>query len=543
MYSAEHGEYVVDFIKMLTHTEGRWAGQPFNPLPWQEKAVREFYGTLRDNGLRQYRYLYMEIPKKNGKSGLAAALGLYHLMADGEMSAEVYICAADKNQASIIYKAAQAMVEADPELDAAQGGRIEVVKSSKELHDPMTGSILKVMSSDAFTKHGYKPSCVIFDELHAQPKRDLWDTMTFGAGDAREQPVWIVLTTAGKDPDRTSIGWEVHKEALNIKNGIIEDDTWYVVIYGAPDNVSQEELDRQLVNEQVWFDCNPSLGVLINLDTVRKDAKDAQRSPSKERLFRWLRLNQWITVTDTNWLSLDVFDGCQREWTAAEMMNKVDRKGKFIPGPQCFLGFDLGATADLTAAVLLFPPDKDREEWRKIYFCWVPSAKVERRTVLDGANYWDWSQKGYIAITEGNAVDYTRIEQDIRKIFKYYNVEAAGGDQWNSRHMTQLLQIDYDNITFMEIPQTIAGMSTAMKQIERLSLQEKLTHYGHPVARYCWNNVVVYEDGNENKKPMKNRSNGRIDLTVAEINAMATHIAIYGEVDVNEIIASDDWSM
>jgi phage terminase large subunit-like protein len=367
--------------------------------------------------------------------------------------------------------------------------------------------------------------------------------MTFGAGDAREQPVWIVLTTAGKDPDRTSIGWEVHKQACDIKSGIIDDDTWCVGIYGAPDNVSAEELDRQLEDEGIWYDCNPSLGVLIDIDTVRRDAKEARRNPSKERLFRWLRLNQWISVTDNNWLPLEVFDDCRRDWSAADMMHRVDGGGRMIRGPRCFLGFDLGATADLSAACLVFPPEGDRAEWRKIYFCWIPSAKVERRTVLDGANYWDWAQQGYITVTEGNAVDYTRVEQDLRKILTYYNVEAAGGDQWNSRHMTQLLQADYDRVTWMEIPQTIAGMSVAMKQIERLSLAEKLTHYGHPVARYCWNNVVVHEDGNENKKPMKNRSTGRIDLIVAEINAVATYITIYGEMDINAIILDPDWHL
>jgi phage terminase large subunit-like protein len=466
VYNAEFAEWALGFVRKLTHTEGRWAGQKFEPLPWQEKIICDFYGTVREDNpkKRRYRYLYLEAPKKNGKSGLAAALGLYHLMADGEAAAEVYICAADRNQASIIYRAAQAMVEADPGLDAAQGGRLEVVKSNREIHDPATKSLLRVMSADAFTKHGYKPSAVIFDELHAQPKRDLWDVMTFGAGDAREQPVWIVLTTAGKDPDRTSIGWEIHKQALDIKNGLIDDDSWYVALYGAPDTVAPAELDRQLEDEQVWYDANPSLGILIDIDTVRRDAKEAQRNPSKERLFRWLRLNQWITVTDTNWLPLEVFDDCRRDWAAGEMMTRLDGSGKAIRGPKCFLGFDLGATADLSAAVLLFPPEGQREEWRKIYFCWVPSAKVERRTVLDGANYWDWAQQGYITVTEGNAVDYTRIEKDLRKIFKYYNVEAAGGDQWNSRHMTQLLQIDYDQIAFMEIPQTIAGMSTAIFQ-------------------------------------------------------------------------------
>jgi phage terminase large subunit-like protein len=248
-------------------------------------------------------------------------------------------------------------------------------------------------------------------------------------------------------------------------------------------------------------------------------------------------------VVETAWLPLDVFDDCEREFSPAELMNRFDTQGRPVKGPPCFLGFDLGATMDLSAAVLVFPPYAGTDEWRKLYFCWVPAAKVERRTVLDGANYWDWAQQGYITITEGNAVDYTRIEQDIRKILKFYNVEAAGSDQWNSRQMTQLLAADFDQVTFMEIRQNVAGMSVAMKQIERLSLAGKLVHLRHPAARYCWNNVAVHEDGNENKKPMKNKSRGRIDLIVAEINAMATYISIYGEFDLNDAIASGAWGM
>ena len=220
MFDAEAASFVCDFIECLTCSNGA----PFRLMDWQRETVTEFYGQLieAEGGgadtaglyIRRYQYLYLEIAKKNGKSELAAALGVYHLYADGEINGEVYVVAADRDNAGIVYAAAKWMVEHSPALKK----RSRIVDSTKTIYDTVSGSKLKVLSSEAYSKHGYKPSCVIFDELHAQPNRDLWDVMTFGAGDAREQPVWIVLTTAGDDPDRKSIGWEVHEKALSINS-------------------------------------------------------------------------------------------------------------------------------------------------------------------------------------------------------------------------------------------------------------------------------------------------------------------------------------
>jgi len=201
MFNKSYADFTKDFIRCLKHVDGIWYGKPFDLLDWQESALDEFYGTVKEDNTRQYQYLYFEIPKKNGKSELAAALGLYHTFADGEMNGEVYVCAADRNNAGIVFKVAVSMIEQCPALLK----RCKITNSTKEIKDLKTGTVMKVMSSDAFSKHGYKPSCVIFDELHAQPNRDLWDVMTYGSGSARLQPVWIVLTTAGDDPDKKSI--------------------------------------------------------------------------------------------------------------------------------------------------------------------------------------------------------------------------------------------------------------------------------------------------------------------------------------------------
>lgn len=505
MFNNEAALYATSFIELLAHTDGEFYGKPFELLPWQNSSVSQFYGELKENGYRQYQYLYFEIPKKNGKSELAAGLGLYHTFADGEMRGEVYVCAADKENAGIVFGVALEMIEQCPALKK----RAKITLSKREIVDRVTKTKFKVMSSEAFSKHGYKPSCVIFDELHAQPNRELWDVMTFGAGSARKQPVWIVLTTAGDDPDRLSIGWEQHEYArkvLEFRNGNIEDGiddpTWLPFIFGAPD-------DADIFDENTWYAANPSLGYTIPIETVRQEALTARNSEAKERLFRWLRLNQWIALKTIGWLPLTLFDEALGKWNPAEMLGK-----------KCYMGLDLSSTTDLTAAVLVFPPQDNIEDWRVLFEAWIPDEKMKERELRDHVPFSSWVKNKYISATPGDAVDYEFVEARITALSKQYQIEMLGTDQWNSRMLTQRLErID---IQCIEIAQTINGMSTAMKDMERLLRRKEMTHEKNPVARWCFGNVKVAVDGNENMKPMKNKSIGRIDITVAWINAMAT---------------------
>ena len=315
MFSAAKADRAVRFYEMLHHTKGKFHGQPFTLLPWQDRIIRDVYGTLRPDGTRQYKYVYIEIPKKNGKSELAAAAALYHLFADGEKSGEIYGCAADRDQASLVFNVAVEMIEQSPTLSK----RAKIVDSMKKIIDRQTGSVYRAESAEAYTKHGLNLSCCIFDELHAQPNRNLWDVMTFGAGDARSQPIWWVITTAGEDPDRVSVGWEQHDYALKILAGEIEDPTWYPVIYGYE--------GEDIYNEENWAAANPSLGVTIQVESVREAAAKARIKPADERLFRWLRLNQWVTSKLTTWLIRP--DGWRLESNRAARAGLLYRVGPF----------------------------------------------------------------------------------------------------------------------------------------------------------------------------------------------------------------------
>jgi phage terminase large subunit-like protein len=496
----------IEFIQML-HAVDDFYGQPFQLLNWQHDVLWDVYGTVRDDGYRQYRYAYLEVPKKNGKTSLIAGIALNHLTCDGP-GGQIYCCAADREQAGLVYKAALGMIEQEPELESV----LKITESKKEIKNKLTGTTLKVLSAEAYTKHGINPTVVIFDELHAQPNRDLWDVMTFGAGAARKEPLWWVITTAGDDPDRKSIGWEIHEKATKILSGEQVDPYWYVKIYTAP-----EEAD--IFDEETWYAANPSLGHTISIESVRQEALAARNSEAAERLFRWLRLNQWVALKRIGWQPLTLWDQTTGKWKLSELVGK-----------KCYPGLDLSSTTDLTAVCYLFPPQDGIDDWRAIFEAWIPEDNMRERVRRDGVPYDRWVDAKHLHATPGNVIDYDFVEAKLLAASKQYVIAALGTDPWNSRMLTQRLMREGVNV--VEIAQNMAQMSPSMKTIERLMKSGQMTHEQNPVARWCWGNVTVAVDGNENIKPMKNRSIERIDLTVALINAMATAM-LYESVEAS----------
>lgn len=298
MFDEKKARRVIRFIECLKHTKGEFHGKPFKLLPWQEKIIRDVFGTVRDEdpSMRQYNTAYIEIPKKNGKSELGAALALNMLINDDEWKAEVYSCASDRQQAAIVFDVAVDMVKQNPTLSKL----IKIIPSTKRMVYQPTGSIYQVLSSEVATKHGLNVSACIFDELHTQPTRALYDVMTQGSGDARKQPLWFFLTTAGTD--RNSVCWEVHQKALDILEGRKHDPRFYPVVYGLPDDADWQD-------EQNWYKCNPSLGYTITIDKVRDAYHKALETPADENMFRQLRLNQWVKQS-IRWMPMDKWDEC-----------------------------------------------------------------------------------------------------------------------------------------------------------------------------------------------------------------------------------------
>lgn len=554
-YSEDAVQDVVDFFGLIPFGQNEWAGKPFDLLPWELDAIQKFYGvqTRDDDGrwVRYRRFLYDEIAKKNGKSEFAAALGLYHLGFDGEKRPHVGIFAADKAEADIIYQAAKYMVEHSA-LGQPEHAPIFWCRDSVREIRTKFGGILKVYSADADTKHGYSFSAIIIDELHAQPNRRLWDVLTTGSDAARRQQAVIVLTTAGDDPDRKSIGWEVHEKCrriLALRQGTPEreldedDPQWCPIMYGVsvltgddPDKIAALDI----YDEALWRMCNPALGVTTPLRRFRADARAAKQSEAAERNFRWLRLNQWIANKVVGWLPLTLYDKTQ--WGPSA---KAEREAlvETLQGKKCYGGLDLSTTTDLTAFVLLFPPQEGLDHWVVLFQAWRPRDGVLEAEQRDHVPYRDWERAGFITLCDGDVVDYSQVEEAVSEARMMYDLRSVGVDPYLSRTLTQRLEAAH--LEVIEIPQTIAHLSPAMKELERLIRKREMLHVHNTAARWCFGNVRCAVDGNENMKPMKNRSIGRIDMTVAWIIAMATAMIkeYTGKTDINEHILSGDWGL
>ena len=554
-YSQEAVDQVLGFFSLLVFGQNEWAGKSFTLLPWEEQAIREFYGVqvLDDDGswVRYRRFLYDEIAKKNGKSEFAAGLGLNHLLADGEARPQVGIFAADKTNADIIYQCAKYMVEHTALSQPAHRPLAWCRDSVREIRTRF-GGVMKVYSSDADTKHGYSFSAIIIDELHAQPNRRLWDVLTTGSDAARRQQAVIVLTTAGDDPDRKSIGWEIHEKCRRLlawrrgepEQPLDEDDPqWCPIMYGIsiltgddPDKIAALDI----YDEALWKRCNPSYGVTIKPRQFRADARAARQSEAAERNFRWLRLNQWIATKDVGWLPLTLYDKTQTGPSA-----KADREEwvrENLTGKQCYGGLDLSTTTDLTAFVLIFPPQRGLDTWVALFQAWRPQEGVLEAEQRDHVPYRDWARAGFIDLCEGDMIDFVQVEEAIVQAAETYQLELLGVDPYLSRTLTQRLSERGQAV--VEIPQTMVHMSPAMKELERLIRSHEMLHIHNTCARWCFGNVRCAVDGNENMKPMKNRSVGRIDITVAWIIAMATAIMAQNQKpDLAAAMERPGWGM
>ena len=494
-FDERKAQRVVRFIEALRHTKGEFHGQPFHLLPWQEKIIRDVFGTVRDDDptMRQYTTAYIEIPKKNGKSELGAAIALNMLINDDEWKAEVYSCASDRQQAAIVFDVAVDMVRQSPALMK----RVKIIPSTRRMIYQPTGSIYQVLSSEVATKHGLNVSACIFDELHTQPTRALYDVMTQGSGDARKQPLWFLLTTAGTD--RNSICWEVHQKALDILEGRKIDPRFYPVLFGLPD-------EADWTNEENWYRANPSLDHTITIDKVRDAFHKAQETPADENQFRQLRLNQWVKQS-VRWMPMDKWDECG---------GVVDPYA--LEGRACYAGLDLSSTSDLTALVLVFPPTSEDEPYIALPFFWLPEETLSLRVRRDHVPYDQWAKRGYIQTTEGNVVHYGFIERFICELGERYNIREIAHDRWNATMMVQTLEDD--GFTMAPFGQGFKDMSPPTKELMRIVLEHRLCHGGHPVLRWNMDNAYVRTDPAGNLKLDKEKSTEKVDGAVALVMAL-----------------------
>ena len=492
-YDKAAADYAVGFIECLCHTKGTWAGKPFELIDWQERIIRDIFGILKPNGYRQFNTAYIEIGKKNGKSELAAAVALLLCCGDGEERAEVYGCAADRQQASIVFEVAADMVRMCPAL----GKRVKILASQKRMVYLPTNSFYQVLSAEAYSKHGFNIHGVVFDELHTQPNRKLFDVMTKGSGDARMQPLYFLITTAGTDTQ--SICYETHQKAKDILEGRKIDQTFYPVIYGAKE-------DEDWTDPEVWKRSNPSLGITVGIDKVQAACDSARQNPAEENSFRQLRLNQWVKQS-VRWMPMDKWDACAAPVDAEELKGRV-----------CYGGLDLSSTTDVTAFVLVFPPTDEDEPFAVLPYFWIPEENLELRVRRDHVPYDVWQKQGFLMTTEGNVVHYGFIETFIKKLGEKYNIREIAFDRWGAVQMVQNLE----GMGFTVVPfgQGFKDMSPPTKELMKLTLEKKIAHGGHPVMRWMADNIFIRTDPAGNIKADKEKSTERIDGVIALIMAL-----------------------
>jgi len=492
-YDKEAADFAVDFIRCLSHTKGTWAGKPFELIPWQEQIIRDLFGILKPNGYRQFNTAYIEIPKKQGKSELAAAVALLLTCGDGEERAEVYGCAADRQQASIVFEVAADMIRMCPSLNK----RCKILSATKRIIYLPTNSFYQVLSAEAYSKHGFNIHGVVFDELHTQPNRRLFDVMTKGSGDARMQPLYFLITTAGTDTH--SICYETHQKAQDILDGRKHDSTFYPVIYGAAQ-------DDDWTDPKVWKKANPSLGITVPIEKVEAACESAKQNPGEENAFRQLRLNQWVKQA-VRWMPMEKWDACSFDVPDEELEGRV-----------CYGGLDLSSTTDITAFVLVFPPNEDDDRFIVKPWFWIPEDNLVQRVNRDHVPYDIWNRQGYLETTEGNVVHYGFIENFIERLGEKYNVREIAFDRWGAVQMVQNLE----GMGFTVVPfgQGFKDMSPPTKELMKLTLEQRVAHGGHPVLRWMMDNIFIRTDPAGNIKPDKERSTEKIDGAVATIMAL-----------------------
>ena len=493
VYDKSAADYAVAFIENLCHTKGTWAGKPFELIDWQEQIIRDLFGMLKPNGYRQFNTAYIEIPKKQGKSELAAAVALLLTCGDGEERAEVYGCAADRQQAAIVFDVAADMVRMCPALSK----RVKILASQKRLIYTPTNSFYQVLSAEAYSKHGFNIHGVVFDELHTQPNRKLFDVMTKGSGDARMQPLYFLITTAGTDTH--SICYETHQKAKDIIEGRKIDPTFYPVIYGA------DESD-DWTDPKVWKKANPSLDITVGIDKVKAACESAKQNPGEENAFRQLRLNQWVKQA-VRWMPMEKWDKCAFAVVEDELEGRV-----------CYGGLDLSSTTDITAFVLVFPPLDNEDKYIILPYFWIPEDNLTLRVNRDHVPYDVWERQGFLQTTEGNVVHYGFIEQFIERLGERFNIREIAFDRWGAVQMVQNLE----GMGFTVVPfgQGFKDMSPPTKELMKLVLEQKIAHGGHPVLRWNMDNIYIRTDPAGNIKADKEKSTEKIDGAVATIMAL-----------------------
>lgn len=491
-FDEQAARVAVAFFSLLKHSKGEWAGRPVTLEPWQQAIIWIVFGWKRADGTRRFRTVYEEVARKNGKTTKAAGVGLYLFLADGEPGAEIYTAATKRDQARIAHSEATRMVKASPQLRKLVG----IFKDN--LHVEETASKFEPLGADADTMDGLNVHGAIIDELHAHKTRDTWDKLETATG-SRRQPLVFAITTAGFD--RQSLCWQLHEYTEKVLSGVVEDDSFFGIVFTLDEGDDWQD-------ESNWIKANPNLGVSKKLDDMRRKAKRAAEMPAALNAFLRLELDVW-TQSETKWVNLEHWQAC------GQAVNEAGLRGR-----TCYGGLDLSSTTDLTAWVLVFPPEAAEDAYQVLCRFWVPEDSILERSRRDRVPYDAWVRQGFITATPGNVVDYDFVLAQVDEDLGTFDLRQVAFDRWGAAKLqTQLMELG-DEDFLVGFGQGFASMSPPMKELEKLILGHGLAHGNNPVLTWMADNLVAAEDPAGNIKPDKGHSRERIDGMVALIMAL-----------------------
>lgn len=495
-YDVAAAARVCRFMEAMVHTKGKWAAkrETLKLEPWQLFFVCNVFGWVsKSTGKRRFRQAYLRVPRKNGKSALAAAIGLYMLTADGEAGAEVYSGASSEKQAWEVFGPARIMALRNEPFK----NKAHLTINASNIHVLGNGSKFEPVIGKP--GDGASPSCAIIDEYHEHQTDDLVDTMITGMG-AREQPLMLIITTAGSTIGGPCYAYD--KDAQSVLAGTIERDELFALIYGI-DQGDDWAADAALIK------ANPNYDVSVSADFLKARRDEALSSPRKAAIYKTKHLDEWVSA------GAPYFDSVAWEGLA----ERVDIDRLAAEGWGCYIGLDLASKKDLTAVVLLFTRfgEDGNREFRVVSKFFVPESQAEDPRAI---SYREWDEKGFLTLTGGNVIDEPLIEAEIVELAQRAGCLDIGYDPWGSRSLCQRLQ-DEHGLTVTEVPQVTRNLSEPMKTVDAAIAAGRMRHDGNPVMAWCMANVCAKEDKNENVFPYKERPEAKIDGAAALLNAMA----------------------
>lgn len=476
----------IRFIEKLKHTKGEWAGQRFRLEPWQQFVLWNIFGWKNADGTRRFRYAYIEIARKNGKTALSAGIGLYMLFADGESRPEVYSAATVKDQAKICFSDAVEIVKATDLKNYLTPYRNSIVYELK-------GGTMKPLSSDYGTHDGLNPSCGIIDEFHAHKDSGMFDVIKSAFG-ARRQPLMFIITTAGFD--KSGVCYAYRENVIKVLRGVNEDDSLFGIIYTLDDKSEWDD-------PTMWIKANPNLGVSLSAGYLIDQVKDAKNRPEAVRNVMTKNVDLWVDAERT-WILDDVWQKCIGMTAPAD-----------LKGCACWGGLDLSNVSDITAYVLLF---HENDRFQLLPHFWIPEEKMLEKIRKENINYDKWVAEGYVTVTPGNVIDYDFVKADILRIVADYDLRTSAYDRWNSSQT--IIDLQNEGMECNPFGQGYGSMSAPTKEFEKLVLTGKIEHFGNPVLRWMLASTLVKTDPAGNIKPDKEKSTQKIDGIVAAIMAL-----------------------